>query len=1209
MDENTANGGQSDEEIVSIEIERESKILPYFSSLIEKLSNIYDEMVEICQTAKHNKESCELLLNRVEKTDMSLSNLKTYRKENFEYFSEENYNNLHKLVTIIGKMREFLTNNYKKNPEDLSNEFDFTVQLLDLNLEKPFSNFLPCDKNLKFLPLIREVTKMYDEISEIHQSAQYNKKTCLLILKKVEIAVTALNNLRIHSKENFRYLSRKNYINLCSLITIIGKICKLLTEISRFESYQKFIQIEKNIEIFRVCTGTESASKIEVPFASFLPLIEEVNKLYNDIDEIHRTAQYNKNTCEAMLKRVRIAITAIGNLKIRNLEFFSKKNFNNFHNLVAVISEMRHFLADISQGSKKYVLAKDINENFINLIDEFETATRLLQFHLIIYFAASDNDDENERIRADIEEEWIKKKIEDADILYFEYNEFIGIEEIGKGGFGIVNKAETSDKKLVALKGLIEKKSSKFEENVIKSFVEELKLLRTISYHDNINSFLGITKDYAENYIMVLEYANEGNLRDYLKGKFDSLRWENKIQMALDITCGLKCLHSKNIIHRDLHSKNILVSDEYQQLYEKCWDGDPGKRPNVDTVYDEILSQFNEELFERKMKEENIIYFEYSEFIKIKKIGEGRFGVVNRAETNDNKQVALKCLIEMKSSRFGEKFIENYVKELKHRCMVSCHDNINSFLGISKDDTGYVMVLEHANNGNLRDYLKENFNLLQWENKIRMALDITCGLSYLHSEDIIHRNLHSNNILLHNGKLLIADTEATFKFGRIPKIKDEKKHKPTGDSLRVDIGHKNLREKPIDGTPLEYQQLYEKCWDGDPGKRPNVNQVYNEILSQFNEELIERKMKKEDIRYFEYSEFNKVEKIGEGGFDVVNKAVTNKKQVALKYLVKRKSPKFEEKAIENLAKQLKYLCTVSCHYNINSFLGISKDDIAYVVVLEYVNNGNLRDFLKENFDSLQWENKIRMALDITRGLKYLHSKNIIHKNLNSNNILVDDDKLLIADFGLPRPATSNSKGNTIGNIGYIDSQCCKDICHKSDKKSDIYSLGVLLWEITSGHPPFYNISQKEGSLCDDIGHKNLREKPIDGTPLEYQQLYEKCWDGDPGKRPNANQVYNEILSQSNTDDTHEKHEDSSVTSNSNNFNDLEYQQLFEKCWDGDPGKRHDDIHEKHEDSLVISNGNNFNDLHKQSGQSDLYIGNKETSNSLCIESDFMSSKN
>jgi serine/threonine protein kinase len=50
----------------------------------------------------------------------------------------------------------------------------------------------------------------------------------------------------------------------------------------------------------------------------------------------------------------------------------------------------------------------------------------------------------------------------------------------------------------------------------------------------------------------VLEYANEGNLRDYLKKKFNSLKWSDKIQMALDITCGLKFLHSKEIIHRDL---------------------------------------------------------------------------------------------------------------------------------------------------------------------------------------------------------------------------------------------------------------------------------------------------------------------------------------------------------------------------------------------------------------------------------------------------------------------------------------------------------------------------------------------------------------------------------------------------------------------------------------------------------------------------------
>ncbi|PKK78964.1 kinase-like protein, partial [Rhizophagus irregularis] len=63
--------------------------------------------------------------------------------------------------------------------------------------------------------------------------------------------------------------------------------------------------------------------------------------------------------------------------------------------------------------------------------------------------------------------------------------------------------------------------------------------------------------------MMVLQYANEGTLRDYLgnKERFDSLSWERKIQMALDITKGLQCLHDKQIIHRDLHSKNILVND------------------------------------------------------------------------------------------------------------------------------------------------------------------------------------------------------------------------------------------------------------------------------------------------------------------------------------------------------------------------------------------------------------------------------------------------------------------------------------------------------------------------------------------------------------------------------------------------------------------------------------------------------------------------
>ena len=58
---------------------------------------------------------------------------------------------------------------------------------------------------------------------------------------------------------------------------------------------------------------------------------------------------------------------------------------------------------------------------------------------------------------------------------------------------------------------------------------------------------------------MVLQYANNGCLRDYLRNNFNSLQWKDKIQMALDITCGIMCLHSENIIHCDLVNKKKIL--------------------------------------------------------------------------------------------------------------------------------------------------------------------------------------------------------------------------------------------------------------------------------------------------------------------------------------------------------------------------------------------------------------------------------------------------------------------------------------------------------------------------------------------------------------------------------------------------------------------------------------------------------------------------
>ncbi|RIA96279.1 kinase-like domain-containing protein [Glomus cerebriforme] len=183
------------------------------------------------------------------------------------------------------------------------------------------------------------------------------------------------------------------------------------------------------------------------------------------------------------------------------------------------------------------------------------------------------------------------------------------------------------------------------------------------------------------------------------------------------------------------------------------------------------------------------------------------------------------------------------------------------------------------------------------------------------------------------------------------------------------------------------------------------------------------------------------------------------------------------------------------------------------MVLAYANEGNLREYLENNFALLEWKDKIQMALDITRGLKCLHSKEIIHRDLHSKNILVNNGKLLIADLGLSKRLTeisTNSAANKMGVYEYIDPQCYKIAKFKKDKKSDIYSLGVLLWEITSKHPPFHDYPRE--TLCFHISFQNLREKPIEGTPMKYIQLYQKCWGDDPKIRPDIEEVH-EILIQ------------------------------------------------------------------------------------------------
>ncbi|GBC08292.1 hypothetical protein RclHR1_00800019 [Rhizophagus clarus] len=163
-------------------------------------------------------------------------------------------------------------------------------------------------------------------------------------------------------------------------------------------------------------------------------------------------------------------------------------------------------------------------------------------------------------------------------------------------------------------------------------------------------------------------------------------------------------------------------------------------------------------------------------------------------------------------------------------------------------------------------------------------------------------------------------------------------------------------------------------------------------------------------------------------------------------------------------------------------------------------NIDLRIYLQQNYNQLTWKEKIQIATYIIGALSIIHNENVIHRDLHSGNILFSkfSQKWVISDLGFCGPA-DKPLTCIYGILPYIAPEVIAG--KQTTKSSDIYSIAMLMWEISSGQPPFINHEHNYDLAMNIIN--GIRPRIVSGTPLEYASLMKQCWDADPFKRPDA----------------------------------------------------------------------------------------------------------
>ncbi|EXX52898.1 Cdc15p [Rhizophagus irregularis DAOM 197198w] len=296
----------------------------------------------------------------------------------------------------------------------------------------------------------------------------------------------------------------------------------------------------------------------------------------------------------------------------------------------------------------------------------------------------------------------------------------------------------------------------------------------------------------------------------------------------------------------------------------------------------------------------------------------------------------------------------------------------------------------------------------------------------------------------------------------------------------------------------------------------------NHVVDKFIQVQLKAKNKTQVLEWIEYDRFGDIEYLAKGGFGTTFKTIwkdgyisdwnsnnnqwdrSGEENVALKCLHNSQdiTTEFLREVESNILVSSVDGCIVRC-------FGITKEPKTnnFMMVME-LKEGNLRQYLNDNFTLFNWEQKLLNIGRIANGLKEIHDKGLIHRDFHCGNILRDHhNEAFITDLGLCQPASTEPYQSDNKKIYGVLPYVAPEVLRRKEytQASDIYGFGIIAYEICTGLPPYHDIAHDEFlamKVC-----QGLRPKVNYKIPQIIFDIINKCWNAEPSKRPEIKELY------------------------------------------------------------------------------------------------------